>query len=81
MSLTIKNERACRLIAELAELSGETQTAAVTHAVEEALERRRSVSKLERMRHLSEQMAAVLKDGPGSADIDELLCDERGMPK
>ena len=39
MSLNIKNEETCRLAAELAELTGETKTGAITVALRERLER------------------------------------------
>ena len=39
MSLNIKNEETCRLAAELARLTGETKTGAITVALRERLER------------------------------------------
>ena len=39
MSLNIKNEETCRLASELAELTGETKTGAITVALRERLER------------------------------------------
>ena len=39
MSLNIKNEETCRLAAELAELTGETKTGAITLALRERLAR------------------------------------------
>lgn len=39
MSLNIKNEEACRLAAQLAELAGESMTRAVTIALKERLQR------------------------------------------
>lgn len=39
MSLNIKNEEAHRLAAELARLTGESMTKAVTHAIKERIER------------------------------------------
>jgi len=81
VSLNIKNERTCTLVAELAELRGESQTSAVTHAVEEALRQARSAPKLERMRAISHEMAKVLKKGPSMAEMDALLYDDQGLPK
>ena len=39
MSLNIKNEETCRLTGELAHLTGETMTGAITVALRERLER------------------------------------------
>ena len=39
MSLNIKNEETCRLADELARLTGETKTGAITVALRERLER------------------------------------------
>ena len=39
MSLNIKNEETCRLAGELAHLTGETMTGAITVALRERLER------------------------------------------
>ena len=39
MSLNIKNEETCRLASELAQLTGETMTGAITVALRERLER------------------------------------------
>ena len=39
MALNIKNEEACRLAAQLAELTGESMTRAVTVALKERLQR------------------------------------------
>ncbi len=41
MSLNIKNKEACRLAGELARLTGETMTGAITVALKERLERER----------------------------------------
>ena len=41
MSLNIKNEETCRLAGELARLTGETMTGAITVALRERLERER----------------------------------------
>ena len=41
MSLNIKNEETCRLASELAQLTGESMTGAITVALKERLERER----------------------------------------
>ncbi len=85
MSLNIKNEEAHRLARELAELTGESVTAAVTEAVRERLEReRRSRDKerrLERLRAIVDDIAPRLKEPWRSIDHGDLLYDERGLPK
>ena len=42
MSINIKNEETCQLASELAQLTGETMTGAITVALKERLERERS---------------------------------------
>ena len=50
MSLNINNEETCRLARELAELTGETITGAITVALRERLERKRVIE--ERIRKM-----------------------------
>ncbi len=45
MSLNIKNQETCRLATELARLTGETKTGAITVALRERLDRERRVIK------------------------------------
>ena len=47
MSLNIKNEQTCRLAGELAELTGETMTGAITVALRERLEREKQLRSAE----------------------------------
>ncbi len=59
-------------------------TAAVNEAVRERLERVRANSKAgmaERLLKIGRECAAHLKEPYKSMDIDELLYDEKGMPK
>ena len=84
MSLNIKNEEAHRLARELAEATGESMTVAVSEAIRERLERVRSKSSkglAERLLKIGRDCAAHLKEPYKSMDIDELLYDEKGMPK
>ena len=84
MSLNIKNKETHRLIAELAELTGESLTAAVTIAVRERLERVRQengVGLSTRLLAIGQDCAARLKEPYRSADHGELLYDERGLPR
>ena len=67
MSLNIKNQETCRLARELANLTGETMTGAITVALEERLEREmheRSVeARLREMRAIADRCAKLLRDG------------------
>ncbi len=81
MGLNIKNEETYRLAAELAELTGDTMTGAITKALQAQLEaerRRRSID--DKVRRV---MALVRASGPShgakSTDHDDLY-DERGLP-
>ena len=80
MSLNIKNEETHRLAQELAALTGESMTAAVTEAVRERLERVKSKGMAERIRRIRNEFAARLKGKP-LPDHGDLLYDERGLPK
>ena len=85
MSLNIKNRETCRLASELAELTGETKTGAITVALRERLEREqreRSVeARTEELLAIGQRCAAMLRDGPSAADHGEFLYDERGLPR
>jgi len=84
VSLNIKNEEAHRLAQELARLTGESMTVAVSEAIRERLERVRGRSQkdmAERLLEIGRECAAHLKEPYKSLDIDELLYDEKGMPK
>ncbi len=85
MSLNIKNEETCRLAGELARLTGETMTGAITVALKERLEReKRERSIEERVKELHEigqRCAALLRDGPSAIEHGDFLYDERGLPR
>ena len=85
MSLNIKNDETCRLARELAQLTGESMTGAITVALRERLEREthaRSVeARLKAMRAIAKRCAKDLKPGPSAAEHGDLLYDERGLPK
>ena len=84
MSLNIKNEETHRQARELASLTGESMTVAVSEAIRERLERVRGNSKqglAERLLAIGRDCAAHLKEPYKSMDVDELLYDEKGMPK
>ena len=80
MSLNIKNEETHRLAQELADLTGESMTAAVTEAVRERLARVKTEGRAERIRRIREEFSRRLKGKP-LPDHGELLYDERGLPK
>ena len=84
MSLNIKDEETHQLVRELAELKGESMTAAVKTSVKERLERSRDPRKQDRMEWLEEvtkYTAEALKDLPPSDKIGDLLFDkETGLP-
>ena len=85
MSLNIKNQETCRLARELANLTGETMTGAITVALEERLareRRERSVeARLQEMRAIAQRCAKLLRDGPSAVEHGDFLYDERGLPK
>ena len=85
MGLNIKNEQTCRLARELARLTGETMTGAITVALRERLEREkrdRSVeTRAQELRAIAERCAELMGPGPLAAEIGDLLYDERGLPK
>ena len=85
MGLNIKNEETCRLAAELAALTGETKTGAITVALRERLDRekreRNKETLLRDIREIAERCAATMGPGPSSVEIGDFLYDERGLPK
>ena len=85
MSLNIKNEATCALARELAQLTGETMTGAISVALRERLERekreRDKEALLRDVRAIAERCAALMGPGPSSTEIGDFLYDERGLPK
>ena len=84
MSLNIKNPETHRLAEELAKLTGETLTSAVTTAVRERLDRVRreqSDNLADRLLEIGKDCAKRLKEPFRSADHGELLYDDRGLPR
>ena len=84
MSLNIKNEETHRLARELAHLTGETMTGAITVALRERLEREkreRSVeARIKKMRAIRKHCRVLLKDGPSAVEHGDFLYDEDGLP-
>ena len=85
MGLNIKNDETCRLARELAQLTGESMTGAITVALRERLERetrQRDATALKRdIRAIAERCARNLKPGPSAVEHGDFLYDERGLPK
>jgi len=85
MTLNIKNQEAHRLARELASLTGESMTEAVTEALRARLDHvrrgRGGGGLAERRLAIGRDCAAHLKEPYRSADHGELLYDERGLPR
>lgn len=83
MSLNIKNKETHRLVQELARLTGESLTTAVTTAVRERLDRlsRRDADLADRLLAIGRDTAPRLAEPFRSVDHGELLYDENGLPK
>lgn len=83
MSLNIKSPEAHALAVELARLTGESMTKAVTDALRERLEREKRKRDEDRLfaelMEIAEQCAAYpRRDDRG---LEEFLYDERGLPR
>jgi antitoxin VapB len=85
MSLNIKNAETYRLIRELAELTGESLTGAVTEAVRERLDRLQRTADepgmAARIHAIAADMRARLPDDFFDIDHGQLLYDEDGLPR
>lgn len=84
MSLNIKDEKTHRLARELAHLTGESMTAAVSEAIREPLERVRGKSnqgRAERIMKIAKECAPLWKESYRSMDHGDLRYDGRGLPK
>ena len=86
MSMNIKSEEAHRLARELAALTGESLTAALTTALRVRLaqvrEEHGGQSRLARMHAIAEDVASRFHEPWKSIDHGELLYDEEtGLPK
>ena len=85
MSLNIKNGETYRLVRELADLTGESMTGAVTEAVRERLGRLKreqdDTGMAERILEIAAEMRARLPDDFFDVEHGDLLYDENGLPK
>ena len=84
MSLNIKNEETHQLARELAQLTGETMTGAITTALREKLDKERRErgveARIQKMRAIRERCRSLLKDGPSAVEHGNFLYDENGLP-
>jgi antitoxin VapB len=84
MGLNVKNPEAHRLAQEVASLTGESLSTAVTEALRERLarlRRERGGDLAERLLAIGRDCAARMKEPYRSIDHGDLLYDERGLPK
>ena len=84
MTMNIKNEEAYRLAKQLAKLTGESLTAAVTEALRERLSRVRRArggDLADKLLAIGRDCASHLKEPFRTIDHGEMLYDERGLPK
>ena len=84
LGLNIKNEEANRLAHELAGVTGESLTTAVTVAVRERLERlqqSKAGSLSERLLKIGKECSVHLKEPFRTVEHGDLLYDEKGLPK
>jgi antitoxin VapB len=82
MGLNIKTEEAHKLAQEIAALTGESLTAAVTEALRERLSRLQRKGLAERLMAIGRE-AAPLLNGPGKKmmEVEDLYDEETGLPK
>ncbi|MGD0966072.1 MAG: type II toxin-antitoxin system VapB family antitoxin [Candidatus Acidiferrales bacterium] len=84
MALNIKNHETQKLVQQLAKLTGESMTAAITEAVRERLERVRGeqgISLADRLVKIGKDCAAHLQEPYRSIDHGDLLYNENGLPR
>jgi len=84
MAMNIKNPKTQHLAQELAAITGESLTAAITEALRERIERlrrERGASLAKRLLAIGKECAAQLKEPYHSVEHGDLLYDERGLPK
>ena len=84
MGMNIKNAETHRLVRQLAKITGETQTAAITNAVRERLERLRRNRKAglaARLLAIGRDSAPRFKEPFRSAQHGDLLYGDDGLPR
>ena len=84
MAINIKNHETQKLAKELAELTGESMTAAITNALRERLARLRSDQGdglADLLLRIGKDCAARLREPFRSVNHGELLYNEKGLPR
>ncbi len=81
MGLNIKNEEAHKLAQEVAALTGESLSAAVTQALREKLARLHRNGLAERLMEIGKEFSSRMSEETRNFDVDAELYDERGLPK
>ena len=84
MSLKIKNKEAYRLTKQLSKLTGESLTTAVTQAVRERLDcvrREHGIDLADRLLLIGRDCAAHLKEPFRTFKHEDMLYNDRGLPK
>ena len=84
MSLNIKSKDAHKLASQLAKITGENMTQAVTNAIRERLDRvrdRQGSGLADQLTGIGKDCAARLEEPFRSVDHGSLLYDEKGLPK
>ena len=83
MALNIKSDETHRLARELAALTGESMSTAVTNALQERLgrlRRERNEGMAARLLEIGREAAPLFKEPYRSVDHGDLLYDEKGLP-
>lgn len=83
MALNIKSDETHRLARELAALTGESMSTAVTIALQERLDRlrrERNEGMAARLLEIGREAAPLFKEPYRSVDHGDLLYDEKGLP-
>ncbi len=85
MGLNIKNDETCLLARDLARLTGETMTGAITVALRERLareRRRRDMDgRVDELLAIGRRCAESLEPGPSAIEHGDLLYDDQGLPR
>ena len=82
MTLSIDDQETRKMADDLARLTGETVTAAISVAVRERLEREREAeARAQDLLAIGARCADLMAEGPSAVDHGDLLYDERGLPR
>ncbi len=85
MGLNIKNDETCLLARDLARMTGESMTGAITVALRERLarekRRRDAEARVEELLVIGRRCARFLDPGPSATEHGDLLYDVQGLPR